>query len=407
MGKIRVLILSHIYPNKMYPYYGCFIHNQTKYILKAGCQVRVISPSPYAPKILWFRPKWESYGFSGAYDKIDKVPVYYPRYILPPGKWGHSLSCFTMYCGIYKFIHSLIKEFKPNILHAHTATADGYVGLILKRKYDLPLICSLRGSDINLYPYRDKLTMLLTKKVISEADQIVSVSHAIKTAAEVIAKPKRSIKVVYNGCDFKLFSYSEEKRTLIRNKLGISRNAKIIIFVGKITKNKGIFDLITAFKKLSSKYTRLHLIIVGYGPEYDALEKLLSFNNFNKKVHLVGRQPQRIIHNYLSAADVFVLPSYDEGLPNALLEAMSCGLPVIATKVGGIPEAIEDRKSGILINSKDVESISKAIENILKDEESTKRMGINGKQIVEQKFSWVQNTEKMINIYEENGNAKS
>ena len=84
----------------------------------------------------------------------------------------------------------MINKFNPDIIHAHTVT-DGYAALLLKKRYNLPIVCSLRGSDINVYPYRDKLTMLLTKKLISKADQIVSVSNALKLEAEKIAIPRR------------------------------------------------------------------------------------------------------------------------------------------------------------------------------------------------------------------------
>jgi len=243
--------------------------------------------------------------------------------------------------------------------------------------------------------------MYLTKKLLSEADQLLSVSNALKGVANTIAKPKKEIQVVYNGCDFNTFSYMKEDRSQIRNKFHISENDKVLIFVGSITKDKGIFELIAAFKKLNLKNHDLHLFLVGDGPERLALVNIICSNNLDKKVHIIGNQPHKEISKFLKAADIFVLPSYSEGLPNVILEAMASSLPVIASRVGGIPEAMEDGRSGILINKKDVDGLTDAMESLIENEALTKEMGINGKNIVGKKFTWQRNAIRTIEIYQE------
>jgi len=401
MKKIRLLVLTTMYPQKIDDNSGIFIHNQIKHLQKAETKVKVIRPIPYAPKMLWFNPKWKSYGLIPENDTIDEVSVYYPRYIRIPGKWFHSLSCYSMHSRIKKVVDSIIKGFKPHIIHTHGVTPTGYVGLRLKNRYKLPYVCSLRGSDIHTYPRNGKLSMHLTKQVISGADQLVSVSDDLKKIACTIAKPKREIQVIYNGCDLNTFFYNEEDRRKIRNELNILGNEKVIIFVGNISRNKGIFELIESFMKLKQIYLDLHLILVGLGPDYKAIQNIISSNGLNRKIHLAGSKPHNEIPHWLSAADIFVLPSYNEGLPNVVLEAMACGLPVVATTAGGIPEAIEDGESGILINKKDTESLKKAIEYLLKNEVVAKKMGNNGRRIVEHKFSWKQNVDQVIKIYKE------
>ena len=243
--------------------------------------------------------------------------------------------------------------------------------------------------------------MYFTKKVIAEADQLLSVSSTLKIATNCIANPKKEIRVIYNGCDLSFFKRNKENRLKIRNKFGISERGKILIFVGRITEYKGIFELMTAFIKLNLKYPDMHLFIVGEGSGHVVIENMIHFDNSNKNIHILGKLPYSEIPKFLSAADIFILPSYSEGLPNVVLEAMACGLPVIATKVGGIPEAVEDGKSGILVDKKDVESLTGAIEYLIKSENTAKEMGINGRRIVENKFSWQRNAEEVIKIYEE------
>lgn len=373
--------------------FGVFIHNHVKYLLKAGVSARVVCPVPYAPGVMQYKSKWKRYYQIPACDVIDRVHIDYPRYICFPGKLSRTVSCYTMYYGILKTLNSAIEKDKPEILHMHTATPDGYVGFLLRKKYNLPLVCSLRGSDINIYPYHDKLTMFFTKKVISETDKIVCVSHALKTAAESIANPKYPISVVYNGCDMKTFNFNQEIRIEYREKLGILMDQKVIVFVGALNKIKGVIELINAFMRLLPEYPGLHLILVGDGEEFLTIKKIISSDSLHKKIHLVGRQPHNEISNWLNAADIFVLPTHYEGLPNVVLEAMACGLPVIATRVGGIPEVVTE-DTGVLIPPKSTESLVKGIERML-----TKNWDRNVIRRHIESFTWEENAQKTIKIY--------
>ena len=396
MKEIRILVLSRMYPQTMDSTAGIFVHNQLKQITKVGCQVKVICPVPYAPKILWFNPKWKKYEQIPEYDITRGIPAYYPRYIRSPGKWFHSISCYTLYHGVKKILDSVIREFKPHVLYAYSATPDGYAGLMLKRKHNIPFACSFRGSDINIYPKYDRRTFCLTQRVISGADQITTVSNALKVVAETIAKPKREIQVVYNGCDLETFAYNKEYRLQIRKELGISLKEKVIIFVGHLLRSKGTYELMDAFIRLRLKYPDLHLILVGEGPEYKALNEIASSNGLNKEVHLVRRKPHSEIPRWLNAADIFALPSYYEGLPNVVLEAMACRLPVVATKVGGIPEAVVDGETGILIDAKNTGQLRGAMEKMINDKEFRITAGHKGHLLAKKKFDAKSNAKKFV-----------
>lgn len=392
----------------MYPNFlgGMFVHKQVIHLMNTGCEVRVIVPVPYVPTILRGRNRWEVYENIPERDTIDMVSVYYPRYLRLPGKWFHSISCYSQYWGIKKLVRSLIDEFKPNILHTHAATAPGYLGLMIKKMYDLPLICCLRGCDINTYPFYDRFSMYLTKKLISGADQLLSVSNALKKTANTIEKPKREIRVVYNGCDSDTFVFRKEYRTQIRNELGISEKDKVLIFIGSLSKEKGILELMAAFTKVNSTKANLHLVIIGNGPEQLRIQNIVASHNIETKVHIIGCRPHDEIPKYLSSADIFALPSHTEGLPNVVLEAMACELPVIATRVGGIPEVVEEGRSGILIDKKNVDSLKDAIESLIKNESMAKEMGINGRKNVENNFSWYRNAKEVVQTYDEIINNK-
>ena len=123
-------------------------------------------------------------------------------------------------------------------------------------------------------------------------------------------------------------------------------------------------------------------------------------NGMQDKIHLLGAQPHNKIPDFLSASDILVLPSYNEGLPNVVLEAMACSRPVVATKVGGIPEVVKDGETGFLVNKEDVNSLIKAIDKLLSNEKLCIEMGLSGRKIIEEKFTWEKNAKKHIEIYE-------
>jgi len=401
MGNLRVLVLSHMYPRVGDPTAGIFIHHQVRHLVRVGCEAVVVAPLPYVPKFMARNERRKGYRNAPKEYEIDGVRVIHSRYVRPPGKLFHPFSCYTMFWGILNVVHKLVAEVQPHIIHAHTATPDGYAGLLLKKKYGLPLVVSLRGGDINVYPYRDSLTFRLTRRVIAEADKVTAVSNALRAAAEGIVRSQKEIAVVYTGCDLTRFSFSAEARSLLREKLGIAPESFALIFIGHLLRTKGIFELVEAFRILCRKYRDVHLIFVGGGQDGQALAAKVVEVGIGGQVYFVGVRPHDQISDWLSAADVLVLPSWHEGLPNVVVEAMACERPVVATRVGGIPEAVADGKSGILVERGDVKALANAIAFLAEDPTRRAVMGAAGRQIIKERFTWEKNAEKTIQVYRE------
>ncbi|MDA8388821.1 MAG: glycosyltransferase family 4 protein [Nitrospiraceae bacterium] len=399
---MKILVVTNMYPRYMG---GSFVHEQTRRLMGSGCEFKVIAPAAFYPGAIE-RNKWGSYSRIPASEIIDGVPVHHPRYFRLPGKWFHPLSCYTEYLGLKNAADAIIREFKPDIIHAHAATPAGFVGLLLKKKYGLPLICSLRGSDVNLYPGYGRLSLHMTRRVIAESDGLVSVCSALKDSANAIARAKSRIHVIYNGCDHDTFARRAEDRRSVREEFGIPEPAKVLVFVGSISGDKGIFELMASLRLINRGRAGIHLLIVGSGPEESALRSMAASSDLHANMHQTGDLPHKEIARVLSAADIFVLPSHHEGLPNAALEAMACALPVIATRAGGIPEAVEDGKSGILVRTRDAVSLANAIECLLMNDHLAAQMGNHGREIVKKKFTWQVNSEKIFDLYRELTDAK-
>jgi len=152
-----------------------------------------------------------------------------------------------------------------------------------------------------------------------------------------------------------------------------------IVFVGRFSREKGIKTLMNAFNMVVKKVPEAKLRLLGEGPMRSYIEKHVQRRGLQRNVEIVGRVPYERIDMYLGDSTVFVLPSLNEGLPNALLQAMAAGLPVVASRVGGIPEVVRDGVDGILVNPGSPYELAKGITSLLMDRERAIRLGRNAK----------------------------
>ena len=396
---LHILILSAIYPRRSDPSSGIFVHNQAKYLSNKGCEVAVISPVAVPVIPIRGLATWQHLVGVRHEDTIEGIRVVYPRYLHLPRRIFRQLFFVIYYHSIKNIVQQVIKRFQPDILHTHMATPEGCIGILLRKEFALPLVVSLRGSDINTYAYSSNLMLCLTRRVISEADRVITISHSLKSAAEKIGSPRRQITVIHNGCDTDKFIYSEQARSFLRRKMGISQGSVVLILIGHIIKKNGVLDIIEAFREVVRRQVDPYLILVGHGKDAKLLLQEVSKTRIRERIHFIGTRKHEEIPGWLSMADVLVLPSYGEGLPNVVVEAMACQRPVIATKVGGIPEAVADGKNGVLVGSKDPIALTQAMERLARDEKLRNQMGIVGRQIVLKSFSGVNSTKNLIMVY--------
>jgi len=292
---------------------------------------------------------------------------------------------------------SIIKKEKPQILHSFLFHAN-FLGRVIGKLRNVPIIISSIHSEY--------FGGILREKLLKWTDRFCNITTIVsKGAAErmidlkVVSKNK--LKVIYNGIDLENFPFRKlEARTKIRKELNIEENKKILISVGRLHEAKGCPYLIKAMKILKEKYPHILLIVLGEGPEGKKIEEQIKELKLEKNILLLGQKEN--ISEYLNASDVFVMPSLWEGLPIALLEAMACGLPVVATRVGGVPEVVEDGKSSFLVELKNPRGLAeKIIKTLEMSEEERKKMGEHGRKIVEKKFSIEQMVKEYENLYQE------
>jgi glycosyltransferase involved in cell wall biosynthesis len=225
----------------------------------------------------------------------------------------------------------------------------------------LPVVVSARGTDINLFPsFRSIRPFIIWG--LRKAVGIISVSGSLKNAMMSLGLPTEKICVIPNGVDTNRFHPSSQGEA--RRALGLQADGKIAVSVASLTEGKNHPLLISAFAKMLGNSRGAKLFLVGEGPMRPHLQSLIAKLQLDKNVVLVGAKPNQELALWFSAADVSCLVSSREGWPNVLMESIACGTPVVATRVGGMPEIIHSTDLGLLADQ-DTDSVAAALESAL------------------------------------------
>jgi len=218
--------------------------------------------------------------------------------------------------------------------------------------------------------------------------------------------PIEKIAVQHNSIRPRAAPSAETVRNL-RRSLGIADDERVVLAIGRLSREKAHTDLLSAFKLVRDKHPQLKskLVIVGDGPERAKLVATARSYASESEVIFAGQQSE--VWPYYSIADVFVLPSHSEGSPNVLLEAMGAGVPIIATAVGGVPEMIEDNQSALLVPANDPSALSAAISRLLTDGDLAHRLTSNASALVSNRFSPEEYVRSLTEIYHQVAQRKN
>jgi glycosyltransferase involved in cell wall biosynthesis len=402
---MSILVLSNIYPGPNDPSYGIFIHRQMKQLQRLGHHIVVLSPVPWSPRILHFNPKWRSYSLLGASAEWEGIEVLYPRYLRLPGAWFRALAGFTFYRSIMPLALELHNARPFDVIHSNFLLPDGLAGVYLGRRLNLPTVCTVHGSDGVTYPHENQLNLHYSKTVIRQTNQIVAVSQALRRTLNRLEEPSRAMRVVYYGVDVEEFQVTEMESGA-QTQLNSPLTAPYILFVGRDLHRKGLKDLLIAFARLVDEVEH-NLVVIG--PTLNEVKELAPepTASLGSRLVVLGCLAPDEIPAHMKNCELFVLPSYVEGLPNVVLEAMACGKPVVASEVMGIPEEVSDGVTGLLIQPGDVSGLTEAIQFLTNNPARAREMGMRGRERVAKEFTWERNASEMMSIYQEVIDARS
>jgi len=286
----------------------------------------------------------------------------------------------------------ILHETKPDVVHAIMYQAIQLCRAVRRLGYaEFKLVSSPRVN----YRTRSGFSLWIDKKLRVADDLLVAECEASRRhLVERLKYPEKKVITVYNGVDIAGWPVSKAERRRYRQKAGIPDDVVVIGAVGRLDEQKGHIHLLEAIAKLKAAHP-VKCLIIGTGPLKNHLAETAKRLRLQEDVRFLGEQQD--IPGWLSAMDIFVQPSLWEGLPNAMLEAMALGLPVVATRVDGIPEAIAHEISGLLCNPKDSQTLFINIQDLIADPELRRKLGDAARQVIVNNFQFT----TMIPKYEE------
>lgn len=385
---MRICIIPTMFPKYKGDYYGSFVFDEAKMLVKKGFEVHVVTQhNPGIP-----------------YEEIvDGIHVHRFRWLEP--KEFRALVHFkgikdnfrlvTYLISLFFNLIMVIRKYNIDIIHAHSTIPTGLIGVIVAKIMKKPVFITAHGMDINNFENSSFFKRLITFSLKNCNKAIVVSSDLAKKISSLGIDPDKII-VLRNAVDTNRFQPNNIK--IIRKKHDIKDNI-LILFVGYLDTFKGIFELVDAFYDANKENRKSTLMIIGEGPKEDELKKKVFKLGLEKSVIFTGKISPTDIHKYYQSADIFVLPSYGEGLPLSVLEAMSCGIPVIASNVGGIPEVVKEGENGFIIPQKNEEILNEKLMVLIKDINLRKKFAENALKTIKQSFNVNNKTQKLIELY--------
>jgi len=348
---MRILIVTSQFPIAGEPHRGRPVY-QTVRELSRLADVKVLSPIATYPG--WARPR--SYLYRPA-EQDAVAPGCDADYVTYPALPALSRPFNGHLCA--RALSRPVRAFAPDVVLAYWLYPDGYGALRAAREAGVPFVAGARGSDLRV---RDAVSRRLTRPVVQAARRLLVVSEDLGRVAidRYGADPER-IRAIPNGCDAALFHPGD--RQAARAALGLPQDAEMVLYVGRLVPEKGLRELLHATRRLAATRPQARVVFVGDGPLYTELAATLAAEPA-LPLQLAGSQAPAEVARWMVASDLVTLPSYSEGHPNVLVEALACGRPVVATPVGGIPEVV-DAASGLLVPPRDADALADALAKAL------------------------------------------
>ena len=291
------------------------------------------------------------------------------------------------YKQVFSYIERLVESFQPDLIHAHFLIPAGTFAI----NHGLPVVVTAHGIDAYDWPWRNRAMKEAAERVVAASTSVVAVSDFIRQ--QVCRLGGTDVRVVFNGADDQVFGTF--KRNEVRQQLGIATEDIVIAFGGSLERSKGVLDLAEAAALLGDLSPLL--LIAGGGPEFVHLGRTLTARGIRHR--LFGSVDQTAMAQIMAACDVMALPSYKEGLPAVLCEAMMSGRAIVATNVGGIPEIVAHDKTGLVVPVGDIIALSESIRRITRDKQTQSQFETAALDFAKERLTWRSNALAYEPIY--------
>ena len=351
---MRVLAITKIFPNSLEPLSSPFNRQQFVALSKL-CELSVLEAIPYFPasELTGQPPRAAKLAALPAHEMVEGVDTFYMRQLYLP-RVGLSVA-MPLYLASLMPYRGLARRY--DVLLATWAYPDGCASVLFAKTLGKPSVVKVHGSDVNVVA-KTAVARRAMRAVLPRAEAMVTVSRPLGHELEQIGVPSEKIHLVPNGVDTQLFSPRD--RDGARRELGVPKGRPLILFVGRLEPQKGLGELLEAFAMVRAKRPDAILALIGDGVLRDEVQKKREAWGGDALL-APGARPLAEVARWMTACDVFTLPSWNEGTPNVVLEALASGRPTVGSRVGGIPDVLADPKSGLLVPPKDARALADAL----------------------------------------------
>ncbi len=350
---MRVLAITRIFPNAAEPQSAPFNRQQLA-ALGRRCRVEVIATLPWFPGV-GLASRWSAAANLvrvPRQEHIAGLPVGHPRALYLPRLPGAAAGLYA--ASLLPDV--LARRGHVDVVLGTWAYPDGCAAIVLAGILGVPAVVKLHGSDMNVIA-RLRWPRVQLRALLPRAARVVAVSRALAAEAEELGVSPERIRLVRNGVDGERFRPAD--RAAARAGLGLPSGRRLALYVGHLKENKGVLDLAAAMASVADA----DLAVVGAGEAAGRLEAALA--PLGPRARMVGERPHDEVAAWMAAADVVVLPSWNEGTPNAVIEALACGRRVVATRVGGTPDLVTSDLLGELVPPKKPAALAEALTRAL------------------------------------------
>lgn len=349
---MKILSFSYCFPNESNPTWGVFVYQRLAALSRLE-KVRVCAPVPWFPVLA----ENSACGNAQPWKELD---VYRPRFFYIPRFFKNADARFYS-LGLKSWFKGLVREWRPDLLDAHFVWPDGVGVALLARDLGIPYVITLRGKIYECLKVPSQTRQCA--EALRGAAAVISVSSRMADEAHKLGVPRDRLHMIANGVD--LDHFQPREKDVCRRLLGLPKTGRLLVSVAHLGPRKGHHEVIRALACLPED---VKLIIVGgaaQGGTPENLREVARSVGVEDRLVLPGRQPYEKIPLYYSSAEASVLASYREGCPNAVLESLACGIPVVATDVGAVPDILPTPATGRIVPSEQVEPLQVALQEVL------------------------------------------
>lgn len=395
----RVLVLSHMYPSPSFPWHGIFVHQQVEALMRVGCDLRVVAPVPLAPPPLqWFKRRWQAYASIPRQHTWDGSSVWRPRYLTLPRAVLFEYTGWTYWLGARKSVSDLAQNLRFDLIHAHTTLPDGFGAALFARRMGIPFVITVHGYDVQWAVHLRPSVRQAILETWEKADRVICVSETLwRRCVALWEGPTEKFVTIPNGTALDRLA-SEGQAEEIRNRYP---HRTLLLTVATLIPQKGHEFVLHALPRVVRHHPDVLYLIIGEGKEATRLRALAQELGMENHVAFCGAQPHAEAMAHIAACQVFVMPSWNEALGIAYLEAMAHGKPVVGCQGEGIADVVTDGETGLLVPPRDTNAIAEALLWLLDHPVEAQQMGKKARELVLQGYTWDHNARRVREVYEE------